>query len=99
MTNPDHHAMHDPPPSAAALRLFACLGRHGGSMRLEPLLRDLRIAPRDFIEAIIDLKERYWIRIVWHKAPPGTPDDEPRDYTEIERLVATRFGRRKYRMV
>ncbi len=66
-------------------------------MRLAPLLRRLGMEPRVFVDAVTELVERYWIRIVWRKAPPGTPDDEPRPYTDIVRLVTTRFGRRKYR--
>ena len=48
-------------------------------------------------EVITELTERYWITIVWRKAPPGTPDDEPRPLTDVDRLCTTRFGRRKYR--
>jgi hypothetical protein len=92
---------HDPINSTSATRearyVFGYLHRCGGSMRLQPLMRHLRLEPRDFVAAIIDLSELYWIRIVWRKPPPGTPDEETRPYTDIERLCTTRFGRKKYR--
>jgi hypothetical protein len=83
--------------SPEARYIFAYLHRRGGTMRLRPMLRHLRMEPRAFIDATVELHERYWIRIVWRPAPPDTPEDAPRDYTEIERLVTTRFGRKKYR--
>jgi hypothetical protein len=52
---------------------------------------------RIFLDAVNELKERYWITIVWRQAAPGTPEDEPRPLDEVERLCTTRFGRRKYR--
>jgi hypothetical protein len=85
------HASHE------ARYVFGYLARHGGSVRLKPLLRRLQMEPRAFVEAVTELAERYWITIHWRKAPPGTPDDEPRPYTDVERLCTTRFGRRKYR--
>jgi hypothetical protein len=30
-------------------------------------------------------------------AQPGTPADDTRPYTDIDRLCTTRFGRKKYR--
>jgi hypothetical protein len=90
--------LHGRHPSWEARCIYALLHRHGGTMRLAPLLRRLPdMDPRVFVDAILDLSERYWIRIVWHKAPPGASDDEPRPFTDIDRLCTTRFGRRKYR--
>ena len=89
--------MDDRHPSHEALAIFGYLHRRGGSMRLIPLLRHFRMEPRTFIDAINDLNERCWLRIVWHKAPPDTPPDEPRPLTEVYRLCTTRFGRLKYR--
>jgi hypothetical protein len=92
---------HDPldslHPTREARQLFAYLRRRGGSVRLEPLLRGVAMDPPALIEAITDLRERYWITLVWRKAAPGTPDDAPRPLTDVERLCTTRFGRRKYR--
>jgi len=88
---------HAPIPHASreARYVFAYLHRRGGSLRLGPLLRVLGIEPRTFADAVNELNERCWITIVWHEA--GTPDDAPRPLTDIYRLCATRFGRRKYR--
>jgi hypothetical protein len=94
MTLDPLHALH---PTREARQLFAYLRRRGGSVRLEPLRRDLAIDPRALIDVIADLRERYWITVVWRKPAPGTPDDAPRALTDIDRLCTTRFGRRKYR--
>jgi hypothetical protein len=83
--------------SREARVVFTYLYRRGGSVRLASLLRGLSLERRVISDAIIELVERYWITLVWRKAPPGTPEDEPRSLTEVERLVSTRFGRRKYR--
>ena len=92
-----HDPSDDPNPSHEARCVFAYLRRRGGSQRLAPLLRGLGMEPRVFADAVNDLNERYWISIVWHKAPPGTPDDEPRPLADVYRLCTTRFGRKKYR--
>ena len=94
MTDASSHADHLPPD---ALCLFAYLAQRGGCMRLPPIVRHLRLEPAVLVAAITELAERYWITIVWRRCAPGTPDDAPRPYTDIDRLVTTRFGRRKYR--
>jgi hypothetical protein len=81
-----------------ARAVFTALTRRGGSIRVASLLR--RFAPeqqRVLFEAIDELRDRYWITIAWRKAPPGLPEDAPRPLSNIDRLVSTRFGRRKYR--
>ena len=83
--------------SGQARCVFAYIHRRGGTVRLGPLLRGLHMDRRILVDAIIELCERYWITVVWRKAAPGTPDDEPRPYTDVDRLVTTRFGRKKYR--
>ena len=83
--------------SSEARCVFAYLHRRGGSVRLGPLLRGLVMDRRIFLDAVNELKERYWITIVWRQAAPGTPEDEPRPLDEVERLCTTPFGRRKYR--
>ena len=94
MTDDPLHGAHA---SREARYAFAYLARRGGSMRLAPLQRHLRMEPGVLVSAVTELVERYWITIVWRKAAEGTPDDEPRRLTDIHRLVTTRFGRRKYR--
>lgn len=93
ITQDPMHGLH---PSHEARYVFAYLHRLGGSMRLGPMLRHLRIEPGTFADAVNELNERYWVTIVWRKAPPVTPD-EPRSLSDIDRLCTTRFGRRKYR--
>ena len=92
-----HDPMHSPHASREARYVFSYLERRGGSVRLRPLMRHLRLEPRDLVAAITDLAELYWITIVWRKPTPGTPADETRPLTDIDRLCATRFGRKKYR--
>src|SRR5688572_22114442 len=92
-----HNPMQSPHPSREARYVFGYLNRRGGSMRLRPLQRHLRMEPRDLVAAITDLAELYWIAIVWRKPAPGTPADESRPLTDIERLCTTRSGRKKYR--
>jgi hypothetical protein len=89
--------LHSQHPTREARQLFAYLRRRGGSVRLQPLLRDHATDRRTLIDAITDLRERYWITIVWRRPAPGVLDDAPRAFTDIDRLCTTRFGRRKYR--
>ncbi|HEY7548019.1 MAG TPA: hypothetical protein VH913_00735 [Hyphomicrobiaceae bacterium] len=88
------HGLH---PSPQARCVFACLHQRGGSMRLGPLLRRLGRDRRVIVDALNELRERYWITVVWRKAAPGTADEDSRPLTDIYRLCTTPFGRRKYR--
>ncbi|HEY1243722.1 MAG TPA: hypothetical protein VGF29_02730 [Hyphomicrobiaceae bacterium] len=88
------HGLH---PSREARCVFAYLHRRGGSVRLGPLLRGLAMDQRVVLDALNDLSERYWITVVWRKAPPGTAHEDSRPFGDVYRLCTTRFGRRKYR--
>ena len=96
-----HDLPPSPHPSREARYLFGYLRRRGGSLRLAPLLRGLAMDARAFADAVNDLNERYWITIVWRKAPPTAPQDlpdaEPRPLADVHRLCTTRFGRHKHR--
>ena len=83
--------------SRYARYVFAYLHHRGGSVRLGPLLRGLGIDQQRFVDAVIELSERYWITIVWRKTASAAPEDEPRPFTDVARLCTTRFGRHKYR--
>jgi hypothetical protein len=83
--------------SAEARYLFGQLARRGGCMRMRPIVRHLGLEPAILVAAITELVDRYWITLVWRPALPGTPEDEPRPHTDIDRLTTTRFGRKKYR--
>ena len=91
------HPLHDQHLPPEAYYLFGYLAQRGGCMRMQVIVRHLRLEPAALIAAMTELAERYWITIVWRPSPPGTPDDAPRPYTDIDRLVTTRFGRRKFR--
>ena len=92
-----HYPMHSPHASREARYVFAYLYRRGGSVRLRPLMRHLRLEPPpDLVAAITDLAELYWITIVWRKTASAAPEDEPRPFTDVARLCTTRFGRKKY---
>lgn len=84
-------------PSREAMRIVHRLIELGGAMRLKPLLRDLGMDTRVFIDALNDLKERCWITFVWRKELPGAAEVESRPHTEMDRLVVTWLGRRRYR--
>ena len=92
------HPMADPGPSPDALALYRCLCRYGGSLRIDALLRQLPGDSRtDLCAAIDELAERYWIRIAYREPRPGALPDDAGPLDHIERLVTTRFGRKKYR--
>ena len=56
-----------PPFSSTALYIFSRLLRRGGSMRIGPLLRDLKLDDSQFADATNELHERGWIRATWRK--------------------------------
>ena len=88
------HPMFDPGPSCDALALYRVVCHYGGALRIPMLLKHVAISDHATLRAAIgELAERYWIRIVYREPPPETSG--PLD--QIERLVATRFGRKKYR--
>lgn len=88
--------MDSPHASGPARCVFAYIKRRGGTVRVRPLLRGLGMDQRILVDAIIELRERYWIKIVWRKAAAVAPDDESRLITDIERIVTTRYGRHRY---
>jgi hypothetical protein len=92
-----HDPMDSPHASGPARCVFAYIHRHGGTVRMGPLLRGLGMDQRIFVDAVNELVDRYWIKIVCRKAADAAPDDEARLITDIERLVTTRYGRHRYR--
>ena len=89
--------LHDPDASREARYVFAYLASHGGSMRLKPMLRHLAHGAARLRRR----RQRAHRALLDHhrlaQARAGTPDDEHRPFTDIDRLVTTRFGRGKYR--
>jgi hypothetical protein len=92
-----HDPMDSPHASRDARYVFSYLHRRGGTMRLQPMLRHLRMDPATLVAAVNELAERYWITVVWRKEVSPPPEDAPRPFTDVARLCTTRFGRRKYR--
>jgi hypothetical protein len=91
-----------PPFSRIALALFAHISRHGGSVRIAPLLRDFRSSPDDIAAAVNELADRCWVKVIWRPARTGEGRRRrprtslPKRFRKVERIVATRFGRYRY---
>ena len=85
-----------PPFSSTALYIFGHLLRRGGSMRIAPLLRDLKLADNLFVDATNELQERGWIRITWRRDGAHLPDNVPVRFRACKRITTTRFGRWRY---
>jgi len=88
--------MHIPPFSTNALFLFRYLRRHGGSMRIAPLLRGCSLDTDAFVAAANELNERRWININWRAPRPHMPPGLPERFREVDRVTTTRFGRFRY---
>jgi hypothetical protein len=70
--------------------LMKLLARHGGAMRIGPLLREAAL-PRDALcETINDLAQRRCLRVTWRRTPHATLPPRLRD---ADRVTLTRFGR------
>ena len=91
------HPMADPGPSPAALMLYRYICRYGGSIRMRTILRRAEDeAVREAVCVALDeLAERYWIRLAWRKQAVDPAPGAPRPLDDIDRLTATRLGKRK----
>ena len=85
-----------PPFSSTALYIFGRLQRRGGSMRIAPPLRDLKLEDNIFADAINELQERGWIRVTWRKDGARLSDNVPARFAPCKRITTTRFGRWRY---
>lgn len=85
-----------PPFSSTALYLFGHLRRRGGSMRIGPLLWDLKLQDNLFADAINELQERGWIKVTWRKDGAPLPANVPARFAPCQRITTTRFGRWRY---
>ena len=88
--------LHIPPFSTTALYIFGRLRRRGGSMRIAPLLRDLKLDDTQFADAINELQERGWIKITWRKDGAPLPANVPARFARCKRITTTSFGRWRY---
>ena len=85
-----------PPFSTTALYIFGHLRRRGGSMRIGPLLRDLKLDDTQFADATNELQERGWIKVTWRKDGAPLPDNIPARFARCKRITTTSFGRWRY---
>jgi len=85
-----------PPFSSTALYIFGHLQRRGGSMRIAPLLRELKLEDNLFAAATNELNERGWIKVTWRKDGARLPETIPARFRACKRITTTRFGRWRY---
>ena len=90
----NHDSM--PPLSSNALYVFGYLQRHGGSMRIGPLVRHCGLDLDALAAAVNELSERRWVAIGRRRPRTVMPPDLPERCREVERVTTTRFGRWRY---
>ena len=66
-------------------------------MRIGPFLRGFHMQQGPLVDAINELVERRWMRVVWRKSAKIRLNEESLAITDAERLVTTRWGRHRYR--
>jgi hypothetical protein len=87
-----------PPFSRTAISLFTRLVKHAGCVRVAPLLRDTDVGADELADAVNELAERGWVKIVWRPEGARLPAELPQRFRPVERITATRFGRYRYPM-
>jgi hypothetical protein len=60
------------------------------------LLRDANLEPDELADAINELAERGWVKIVWRPEGARLPAELPQRFRPVARITATRFGRYRY---
>jgi len=92
MSHPDF----DPHPySGANLAILKLLARHGGCMRIDPLLREAGVARDELCETLNTLAERRWLRIIWRRTPHAI---RPARLRNVQGVALTRLGRARLPM-
>jgi hypothetical protein len=76
--------------------VLVCLSRHGGSMRIGPLVRQCGLAGDALVEALKELYERRWVTVAWRKPRATVPPGLPERLREVDRVTTTRFGRWRF---
>jgi hypothetical protein len=67
-------------------------------MRIVPLYRRSALDWTAFADAINELNERRWVKVVRRRTPrPCLPPGLPEPCGEVDRIAATRHARRRYR--
>jgi hypothetical protein len=85
-----------PPFSRDALFVFGLLDRHGGTMRVLPLLQASHLQPAELADAVNELMARGWVKIVWRHPRARLPDGLPERFRKVERVTTTAFGRWRF---
>jgi hypothetical protein len=96
MTHDPNDRWYPPPFSTHALNLFGFLERHGGTVRIGPLLRHSGLDAETLTAAINELAERCWVKIVRRPARASLPPGLPERFRAVERVATTGFGRFRF---
>ena len=78
------------PSEPAMAALMSLIVRHGGSLRIGPLLSLCGLAPNELRFLLSSLAERRRIAITWRRAPR---DSLPEGLRLVDRVTVTRWGR------
>lgn len=93
----DENPWRAPRLSTDAMLLMALLLRHGGGMRIGPLLRISRLTADQLAAAVNELIERLWIEAVWLSDHARRSDVLPERLRDVRRIVTNSNGRHCYR--
>jgi hypothetical protein len=79
--------------AGAARHVLGYLKRHGGSLRIAPLVRNCGLDFDVLATALNELAERRWVKIAFRKPRAVMPPDLPERCRTVERITLTRVGR------
>jgi hypothetical protein len=79
--------------TGAARHLLGHLKRHGGSLRIGPLVRHCGLDFDVLAAAINQLAARRWVKIAFRRPRAQMPLDLPERCRPVERITLTRVGR------
>jgi hypothetical protein len=82
--------------ASQARHVLACLKRHGGSVRIGPLVRHCGLDLDALAAAVNELAERRWVKISFRKPRKVMPPDLPERCRAVDRVTTTRYGRWRY---
>jgi hypothetical protein len=86
----DMYEPDDPLPLFARTNVMWALARHGGSLRIGPLLKLSGLSVDDLCAVLNELAERRWLKVARRRNPcPRLP----KRLAPVDRITATRFGR------
>jgi hypothetical protein len=80
----------DPLPLFARTNVMWALARHGGSLRIGPLLKLSGLSVDDLCAVLNELAQRRWLKVAWRRNPCLRL---PERLARVDRVTATRFGR------